>query len=160
MISKFVTQLPIGEKISQYLNFLLFQLFSHSLFLLPMIISLKSELSHPSRRAPVYMYRFSYDGHLGWFKNLMWGKKEKPKGKLENVRSFFASIMTVQISDCLDFRVKCDKYQIWDMQVLQVSFYINNNNYIGRYPCMFSQSPFQKPNMDFTFSCDRQLDIA
>lgn len=56
------------------------QLYTHSIFLIPITISLKYELSHPSRKSPIYYYRFAYDGHLGWFKNLMFGKKPKPVG--------------------------------------------------------------------------------
>ncbi|KAI5709733.1 hypothetical protein M8J75_002837 [Diaphorina citri] len=47
------------------------QLFSHTHFLVPMFMSLKYELNSPSRKAPIYCYRFAYDGNLGWFKKLM-----------------------------------------------------------------------------------------
>jgi hypothetical protein len=36
-----------------------------------MFMSLKYELNSPSRKAPIYCYRFAYDGNLGWFKKLM-----------------------------------------------------------------------------------------
>uniref|UniRef100_A0A8D9BNT5 Carboxylic ester hydrolase n=1 Tax=Cacopsylla melanoneura TaxID=428564 RepID=A0A8D9BNT5_9HEMI len=58
------------------------QLYSHTLMLLPIVISMKYELNQTSRKSPLYFYRFSYDGNLGWFKKLLIGQRKLsiPKG--------------------------------------------------------------------------------
>ncbi|KAL1460001.1 hypothetical protein WDU94_011942 [Cyamophila willieti] len=54
------------------------QLYSHTLFLIPIAISMKYELNQSTRKSPLYFYRFSYDGNLGWFKRLFFGQRKMP----------------------------------------------------------------------------------